>query len=316
MKFLINTKKLTETAIITAIIVALMLMGVYILPIIFIIYPVPFIILGVRNGIRYSLLSIITTTFIVGILINVVEGLYILAISSIIALPIIYMLKKKTKTTRLIIFSSIISLISTSVIILLFSWLTGIDIMGYVRTYFNEILNGVKTVIDVQEISDIEKNQIIDLVKFVIDQMMLLIPSSIIIVSIFYSMINYWLSIMVLRRLGYKLKNIPRFTHFRLPANISTGIVVMALGILVLKILNFGYYENIAINIVSVFYFLFYVQGLAVIVFLLNKTKLSNFVRRLLIFFIFITISLSFVIAIIGLLDSLFNFRKLNKYEI
>ena len=197
---MLNTNRLTETAIITAIIVVFMIMGVYILPLVFIIYPVPFIVLGVRNGMKYSILSILVSTIIVGMLINIVEGIYILAISSIVALPIIYMLKKKSDSTKIIIVSSVISLIATALMIFILTQLTGINILDGIKVYFDEILSTFKSMVETNNVSPTEKEQYIDLMKFTIEQMILLIPSSIIITSIFYSMINYWLGIIILNK--------------------------------------------------------------------------------------------------------------------
>jgi len=135
----------------------------------------------------------------------------------------------------------------------------------------------------------------------------------IMIFSLIMTYINYLISVLILRKLGYGIVYIPRFSRFKLPNNILLGVGIMFLGTFLLKIFKLSYYETIFMNITLLASFVFFVQGLAVIDYKLKEKKRNLFLRLIVILFFILVLPLGTYIAFLGVLDVIFDFRKIRK---
>lgn len=70
--------------------------------------------------------------------------------------------------------------------------------------------------------------------------------------------INYIVSVLILRKLGYGIVHIPRFSRFKLPNNILLGVGIMFLGTFILKVFNVLNYRTIFANITLLTSFTFF----------------------------------------------------------
>ncbi len=105
--------------------------------------------------------------------------------------------------------------------------------------------------------SQYEILQIEDFLESAFEYVLLIIPSLIIIFSLVTAYINYFISSIVLRRLGYGIVSIPRFSRFSLPNNVLLGTGIMFLGAFLLRWLKLFYYETVLLNIIALASFMF-----------------------------------------------------------
>lgn len=138
-------------------------------------------------------------------------------------------------------------------------------------------------------------------------------PTILLLLSLIISYANYYISVVLIGKLGVVVK-MPRFSNFKLPSNIMYGTFAMLTGVYLLKFLKVDSYEAILINVVALISFMFVIQGLSVIDYLLIKAKMIIGVRILLLMIITVFIApLVTIITILGLIDTLFDIRKLRK---
>lgn len=308
-----KTTKITETAIITAIMALFIIVGLYIMPIIFLLFPVPFIILGARHDIRYSILSVIASCLIVGMLVDFFTGIFIFISLGSIALALTYMINKKYKPDKIIIAGTIISIVASVIVILIIGYITDINFMNQLETISSEILDANTEIIRNMNLAENEVSEIIDIMNQSINYTLLALPSMLIIFSLFVTYINYWVSVAILKRLGHTVIQIPKFKNFRLPENIIWGTTVIFICIAFIRYLKFFYYDTIFLNVVILSIFIFFIQGFSVIIYLMDKVKLNKILKGILIFLIIIYVPMSLLIALIGVFDAIFNFRKIGK---
>lgn len=312
MKEIDRFQKLRDTLIVSILIVILMYIGIHFLPIIFIISPIPLIVLGLRHGVKNTILSILISTVVLGTLFDIIAVLFILMFTTALSIAIVYMVNKKIDSAKIIIFSSLITLIVLVLVLIVMVQIIGLDLTQTVEGYVDETVEVYIKYIKSINFSELEQNEIIDMIKLAASQIILLIPSTILLLAIFYSVINYALSVNILNRIENRYKEVPKFKNFLLPSNLFLGIFAMFIGTYVIKYLGMDY-ESILINIISILSFLFYVQGLAVVVYWLNKSRVNKFLTTLL---VIISIAFGFIISVIGFSDTIFNYRKLNKYKV
>ncbi len=306
-----KTKAFTESVLITAIMTIYILLGLHSIPIIGILFPIPFIVLGIRNGIKHSILSILVSGLIVGILQDPYTGVFILIIFVPLSITLTHLIKKEKSPQDILVISTIVSLISYLIAIRLLGRISGINFTNQIDETFKQALKMQIDVMKDMGLSSYEMYKTEGLLKNAFDYMALIVPSIVITFSLFTSYLNYLISSSILKRLGYRDLTIPKFSQFRLPGNIILGTIIIFLGSSLLKRFEIFYYETIFINVTVLAAFIFFLQGLAVISYLLNKINLSRILKTIIMLVIVIFIPLGGFISILGLLDAIFNFRKI-----
>ncbi|WP_026895389.1 YybS family protein [Clostridiisalibacter paucivorans] len=308
-----KTTKFTEIAIITSIMTIFIFLGLYAIPIIFILYPVPFIVLAVRHGIKYSIMSILVSCALASILIEFFVGVFIFIIFGAISVVLGYMINEKYKSYQIIGGGTLISLVTVALLLYVMGIFTGINLVDPIKDFFNEALQFQKQILGTMDFTQYEINEILDMLKQGYNYTMLAMPTIIIISSVFLVYINYYISVVILNRLGNKVDYIPKFKHFKLPGNVLMGILVIFLGTTIIRVLKLFYYDTIFLNVITVLSFIFLIQGLAVVMFFLDRKKINKFIKAILFVLILLSGPLNIIISFIGVADILFNFRKIKR---
>ncbi len=316
MKLDNNTQALTESAIVTALMVVFALVGIYFLGIIIILYPIPFIVLGLRHGTRYNILSLIMSSLVVGILINIMLGIFLFIFFGFMSISLSYMIKRKYRHSHTLIFTTFILLLSTLIAIAMFNYIAGISFISELENFINQARNISYESITNMELSVYQLEQMKQMVKLMYELLILLIPFTIITTSLFIAYINFWLSIFILRRLGNKSTEVPKFKRLRLPSNIILGTLVLIGGALLIRYLEIFYYETLLINIIFLLILVFFLQGLAVLAFFIDKLRINKVFKIIIILLVMINLFLIIIIVLVGVLDTLFDFRKIRKVNI
>lgn len=308
-----NTRKITETAVIVGIMVVFGFFGFYGFPIINTLYPVPAIIIGVRHDIKYSFLSVLASSLIIGILLDILTGIFLFIVFGVFAVVLAHLIGKKNKPYKVIIGSTFAHLISTIIVIYILQLITGVKFADQISTFLNEAVDAQLKIFESMGFSNYEMFEAGEVFRLTINYIIAIIPSILIITSVFISYINYWISATILVRLGHNTVTKPKFIHFALPQNFIIGVGVIILATLALKYFSPTYYETVFLNLIVLGFFMFFLQGFAVILYFIGKMKINSIVKVILIVIILIYMPLSLIISLIGVVDSIFDFRKIRK---
>ena len=310
-----KTTRIAETAIITTFMTLIIIFGFNMFPIIILFYPIPFIILGVRHKTKYNIYSILASSILIGILTDIFTGLLIFLVFGLISIIITYMINKKHRSQDILIGGAIATIVAILISIAIIGYITGISFLSQINATLSESMKLQLEILREMDLSTYELTLFKDFLTVTTDYMIILIPATIVISSVFVVYMNYWMSTAILSRLGHKTVEIPKFMHFRLPSNAIMGSAVIIVAAILFRSMKLFYYETIFINAVVLISFVFFMQGLSVVVFLMNRKKMHKIVKAILIFLIIVNMPLSIMVSIIGLLDVVLDFRKLKKVE-
>lgn len=305
--------KIFETIFIIAIATTFLLIGIYYIPWIMFLYPIFFIVLGVRNGVIYNIISLIISSLSIGIMIDIISGILVFLTFAPLSIGLNYIIKKRRKSFESIAISTIILLFSFLLVINIMGDMSGVDIINQIEDSFTQTLNSQIEMLKDMDLSAYEVLKIRDVLENSVDYVILIIPAIIIIFSLIVAYLNYLISSLILRRLGYGIVSIPKFAKFKLPNNVLLGTGIMFLGAFIIKALELFYYETILLNVTVIASFMFFTQGLSVIDYKLAKKKLRRIPRVFIILFFTIILPLGWLISFIGILDVIMDFRKLRK---
>ncbi len=317
MKFLKNNDKIKKSTIESIIVISIMTLyivyGIHVVPLLMLFIPVPFAILGIRNGIYINVISIIATSIIIGVLLGFISGVSIILIFAPLSLALNYCISKRKDSMETIFITTIAFFISFLVLIGLEANISNLNLTKQLESNFTQLLTMQIDMLNEVGMSKYEVLRTTDLLENAYKTIIILIPSLISIFSLAVSYINLLFSSIILRKMGYGIANYKKFSKFKLPNNIIPGIGIMLFTAFIIKTLKIQYHEALLINITFLISFVFFLQGLAVLDFLLIKSKLHVVFRILIISLNIVFIPMSSILFFIGIFDSIFDIRKIRR---
>ena len=306
-------RSIIENVAVISIMVLYIVYGIHVAPLLMIIIPLPFIVIGVRNGIENTIISMAITSLIVGLLVEIYLGISLFLIFMPTSLGITYCIKNRKKVSETILIGAGAFFISVTLVVLLEARLEGLNFVKLLEQDLSQFLAMQIEMLKDMGLTNYELLQTEDLLEMTYDYMIILIPSLLFVFSLIISYINNIFSFIVLRRMGYGVVRYPGFSKFKLPDNIMPGIAVMFVATFIIGKLNIPYHEALLVNITFLIGFIFFVQGLSVLDYLLKKVRI-RLIFRIIILNVFL-IPMSGIIFFIGILDSIFDMRKIRKQK-
>ena len=314
----LKTSNITESAMITGILVIIAYLSSFITLLMFF-YPTPAIILGKRKGLKYSILALIASDLIISMLLGVQTGLVFLILYTPLAVALTYGICRDEDANKTILFGTAAYMISFVLYILFLNFIMSINFIERVaemydqsfemtRGLFDNIPDQLRTEQFEQYISDIEK--IAPMMNYIVTSVF---PAVLIAASVITSYINYLVASKFAVRFSINVKQHEGIGYFSFPRNFMISMAGLLLLSFLLGLLNINV-EIIQLNLFIIVFIAMLLQGVAVLKFLIDKSKMSKFARSL-IFVIIILMSISFsvIYAIIGLVDLTINLRKINR---
>lgn len=290
--------------------VSFTIIGLGTLPFILILFPVLFIGYGVKNGLIPSILIMVIVSSIIGFTTDTTSGILLFLTFAPMTVVLTYGIKNRRKSIEILAISSLILFLTILLIIGYIRGASGINIATQLENNFKSMLNIQVELFTEMGLTNLELLRAKDLLESAYKAMLITAPTIVIIISLIISYVNYYISAVILQRIGIGVVNIPRFSKFRLPNNIIPGILVMLLGTYLTKNIKGFSYETLLANLILLIGFMLYTQGLSIIDFLMSKRKIVFPIR-----IVFLTVFVFFsplvsIISILGLLDVLFDFRR------
>lgn len=308
-----KTKAFLESLLMIGLGTIYILLGIKYISIINVFYPIFFVILGVRNDIKYNVVSMVLSALLVGIIVDKYTCIFILITFLPFSIVLNYMIKKRKKSQYLIIATSITLLISYVLSLTIFGRISGVTFINEFEETLQLLLKGQLDMLRDMGLSSQQIYETRGLLENAYEYLVLLIPSIIIMFSAITAYLNSLISILILRKLGYGITQIPKLSNFKLPDNIIPGIIVMFIGVFILKYAKVFYYQTILMNVSALLSFVLFLQGLSVIIYFTKKSRLHPIISVILIALLIISIPLSAIVSIVGFLDIIFDFRGIKK---
>lgn len=318
-----QTKALVEGAIFAGITALLGILYYYMqyLGFIAVVWPVPVIIVGYRNGIKASMLSALSAGLIVSMLTQPLVGVGLLVGFGIPGVLMGYMINKKVNPYTVILLCGIVLSVSMVGEFLLSLKVAGIDGMEFLSTMDSTFRQQLEVSLNIYKQFGVAEERLQELKDYfsqAIELMKYVIPSSLLISGIFFSFIDYKLTRLILKRIGHVLPDIDEFSKWRLVepySYILLGTAVLAGAASYFKVPGFN---TVVINISTILTLIFTIIGISVIVYFAriygDRYGIPRAFRNIIT--VFIIISFMQITVFVGILDLGVDFRKLKAKNI
>jgi uncharacterized protein YybS (DUF2232 family) len=311
----VKTSRLTESALITGILVIFAMIGNFIFPFIDFIYPLPAIILAKRYDYKASVMSLVSAGLIIFMMLGVQMGLYYIVLYTPMAAIMGYFISKDKKPYKAVLTGGLAYLISFVILLMIMQAFLSINLVDYVRETFVESLKIQESIMS--NFGGMEEQ--LETTKTLYENMMnaiiLLFPAMIIFSSISMSYVNYFVVQKLGKRLGVSIVPMIDFSMFRLPSNISIGMLIFLGGTYIISKTEIVNSEALSANIMFIFQILFLIQGLAVAKFFMLRNKLPRLFMGLMFFLILFNNFLTLLATMVGLVDTIVDIRKIKKFD-
>ncbi|HAK42667.1 MAG TPA: hypothetical protein DCM59_08190 [Clostridium sp.] len=324
----INTKGLTEAALMAALI-AIINIAASTIPFLYVIglivLPIIVALIYYRNGIKYSIGAIVVSTIIISMLLNPILAIFSGISYWIVGTVLGYCLKNGKKTYNTLIALIIACIVSTIVEVWLTSVLvSNISIFQFInnelKTYidmFNEYINQTKDIYISKGISGAQL-QILDQISsiFTVEFLAMLIPTTIFITGFIQAYATILFTQVIFRIFKYTEIKSLRFSEFYISNLVGAALIaIISIGAIIgSKGVTWGlflYNSTMMLTIIVLS-----INGIAATdYFLIKKIGMPKGTRILLLVLLFM-IGSPIVFGIIGFIEMMLDFRKLDPYRI
>ncbi len=258
---------------------------------ILVIWPVPVVYIAVKHEMREAAVVITIAAILNGLFFGPLMGLITIIGFGFVGFVIGGSLKEGFSPFKTLLLTVAGVLISQGLIIIISRYIVGFNV--------NNFINGlVDYVNQSQELSDFK-----DILEAQVQLVKMIYPAIIIVSSIVTGIFNYYISLWYLNNTGFdRPVYLPmRFWHFPRWI-ISLGIVIS----LLLKT------NPVFVNLNIILFFLTFMQGFAVGLYYIDRTRNTVFLRWIYIFLIVFIPPVPILLTLTGLVDMWFDLRRLD----
>lgn len=308
-----NTRALAEAGKFTALTVVLSLFYFYFPLFTFLtlpICPVPIVLLTSRYGSKYGFLASFATGIILLPLVSVLPAVSLFLFISFFGVLMGLAIRKELSGLQIVSVGVVAGILSTLALVSIAYFAMGINfITEQVKIYENAI--HMQTQVYSQlGVKEAEMKKLLEDLKNLVGMIPYLMPALITISACWSSVVCFFSSSLVMKRLKLKAPDFPRFKEFDLPWYFSWIFLLGMTGILFGRYLGRPFYF-IGLNFFIVAVFLFFIQGLTVLSYHLKRLNFSSGLKVLLYGLALFAQILFLGISFLGLLDTWLNYRKL-----
>jgi len=273
--------------------------------------PLPIILLSLRHSLKLAVIATVVSGVLVSFLAGPFQGFMVLLGFGLLGLVLGYGIKKDYSFAEIIILGSIASFVSKIFILIIGFWLLDINPFLFdveqINSLVDQSLNFYSNMgFTAEQLSSMKEtlSQSLMIVRIAL-------PALLVLSSVFDTFLNYYVARLVLKRLGYQLKAIIPFTHWRAYRSFFwsyfIGIMLIFLG----TRYDMPLVNKIGINVQVFFTMVFLICGISLIAFSMNKIKINNFVKWIVYLIVCLIPLFSQIATWAGMLDVWIDLRTL-----
>ena len=309
-----RTSAMVEGAICAAIAIVFNLLFAYV-PfmgiILNLIMPLPLVVCGMRNGMRWSIMAAVVSTVLVAMVVNPVHALFYIGVYGVMGIVLGECMHRHLPAQKLLLYASLGALASIGINMLLALYVMGIHPVDMMFQSLDDAIPQMATSFGTKGMTAEQSAAFTAQMTEMVSMIKIILPGAMLLMAPILVMINYWAARKILARTGETFPEFPPVEEWSFPPAVALIYVAALFGIqyFINDRTHIGY--TVCANVWAICSMLLMVQGL---VFIWWYLKTHN--KPL--WWIKIIIPVSMFISLFGLLvtyvggyDILFDARKL-----
>lgn len=307
-----DTKRLVEASLLSALAALIMVISAYV-PILSFVgtvaWAIPITILSYKYDIKISAMALAVSVVISSLVTDPLPSISIGVTFGITSIVLGYCLRKKYSPFVTIIAMAVATFLGYVADIELTKLFTGVDPIKDFFTMLNESIKESLSLMKKMGVSEeqLKQSPITGLNE---ESIRPVLPGLFALSSVLMSYLSYYLVSLIFRKLKYPIRAIDPLSEWYIPNYLSYGMFFAIIVSMVLVYAKLPNAQTVYSSVSAIFQFAFVVQGLAVSSWFLKSKNIAKGARILLLLLAFM--SLQQILLIIGLIDYMFDFRKIN----
>ncbi|WP_066071962.1 YybS family protein [Neobacillus soli] len=306
-----NVNKLTEGAILLAVLAALIFITIYV-PVIGSILnlalPLPFIMFAAKNNVKN-----ISAFFLAGIFISFIAGSFIgiglMLIYGAAGVVIGYLLQKNKSRTAIFISSSLTYMAGFVIFYIVVVAFLKMDIIHEFTLMLNESFKSSQVLLKAMG-NEEQLKQLQAQNAALIKTIETLAPSALIMASFFATFLTQWICFPIAKRFGVKVEPWGNIRNMILPRSLLWYYLIVIVANMLFHPQEGTYIYTALINLKSILEMFLIVQGLSFLFYIFHQRSVSKGLRAFIVILAFIIPIFRTIILILGITDMGFEFRK------
>lgn len=310
-----KTSEMVEAGILAAIAVLFAILGAY-LPVLgalfSFLWPVPIAVCGMRNGLRWSVMSLIVSCAVIGSLLGPVQSLSIMAMFGLLGLVLGECMHRGFEPGKTLFYSSAATLVSIVLSIALGMLVMGTNPVDMMFEGLQQALQESEAYYREAGMAEADIAAAVQSNKELLETIRLILPASFIVCSPILAFANYMAARKILGKMGVAFAPLPPFTSWRVPERL---IWPYALSVIVMAFYSDApkFVYDLAANLQMLTSVVFFVQGLAVVFWWLNKNAKPRWWGTMAIILAFAVQIISQMVVLLGAFETVLDYRGLKK---
>lgn len=309
----LQTRAITEGAMLAAITVLLAFLALYI-GFVGLIIPVPLALLVYRHGFRAGVIVAVASALLSALVLNTLLLAVELIITGLIGMALGMALKERFTFFQIMLVGTAASTAAAVLKVMAYSVIFGQNLLELYLESWSRTSEQWLVIWENLGLSPEMIQQYEEMLTAVPAMVQILLPVILVGSGIVRAAATLFVIRVVLRRLGDHIPWFPPFITWTAPWYMVWGFIVGRLFVLISFYFPGEIWETIAVNLDVFFLYAFFVQGLAIVWFFLDRYRVPKFIRVVFVLFLFQPGSfLILLVALVGLLDTWLDFRKVRQ---
>ena len=323
----VDPRPLTEGALFAGLAVVLALIGFYI-PVIGIfvslLWPVPIALMVLRHGVRTAVMTVVVAGAVLSMVVGILEGTLMTLTMGVVGLAMGYAVSRGWSAFRTLALASVAVLVGVTISVGASAAFLRLNVMDMLAPDLSEATKSVSELYAKFGLPKERTDQILKMLVPPRELMLATLPATLSMAIAINALINYEVARRIMPRFGYPVTALPAFRDWRFPKFFAL-LYLVAQSLVISKnmppvqlagrVVNIAY-ENPALYSAAMNFSIplsmcMFIQGLSIGYFFLARWKVGKALANMLMVFVVFNPSLWQMAFMFGLLDNLFDYRRM-----
>lgn len=308
-----QTRSLTESGILAAVMVVLAVVGIYVpfLGILAVLlWPLPAAILVVRWGFRWGLMALVVAAALVGMLIEPIVALRLALAFGPVGLALGEWLCRSQSATRIVMVTLAVSIVAKFAGLALVFFMTGIQPFAGQLTVMEESFSQAAAVYESVGMSEAEIEAARVAFTQNLSMVRLLLPLVVVTMGLMDTMVNFLVIGKLLARLGKPVPVLPPFVEWRLPGVFLYLFGFSLIGMYWGSTREIALLYQVSLNLNMAMTLAGLIEGISLYEYVMRHYRWSRLLSTVLLMFIILNSLFMSILVFTGLLDMMFDYRR------
>lgn len=309
-----STKAIVEAGIMVAIAIIFAFISAYI-PVfgafVNMIWPVPIILLGIRHGLKWSVMATVVAGVAIAIFVQPLKAMSIVLGFGLIGIVLGYGFRADYNPGKTVILGFVASVVSKIAVLGIGMAVTGINPLNFQGEMMDKALVQVIEMYRSFGVPDTTLVQVEEQMKVAVKLIPIMLPAGFVLTALLDTYLNFVVARIVLRRLGQPTRSFPPFKEWSFPRFILY-VFILAMGMIYFgQQQGWEQLQQGGFNLWVLTAILLWMQGMALFYYLADKYSLSRLIRNIILVLIISNGLLAQIVIFAGAYDMAVDFRRL-----